>query len=163
MSCSPFDLRDYILGELAEDQRRQVETHAASCAGCREELENLRATRTALLSLPDQEIPQRIAFVSDKVYEPSPVRRWWRALWDSGPRLIFASAAMLSVAMLVAAVQQPPERRIEQAVAKAVAQVEERFDQQRKADLEAVAAAFDTVDRTVKNIHRASFYGGGSQ
>ena len=31
-------------------------------------------TQTALLSLADEEIPQRIAFVSDKVFEP----RWWQ-------------------------------------------------------------------------------------
>ena len=53
--------------------------------------------------MPDEEIPQRIGFVSDRVYEPSRLLRWWRAFWGSAPRLGFASAAMLSVAMLFSA------------------------------------------------------------
>ena len=76
MSCSPFDLRDYFLKELADPQRRQVEAHVKTCPPCREELERLQLTEAALFSLRDEEIPQRIAFVSDKIFEPSPWRRW---------------------------------------------------------------------------------------
>src|SRR5262245_39436758 len=106
MNCSPYDLRDYILGELGETERREVESHVKGCTGCHEELGTLRATCSALNELRDEEIPQRIAFVSDRVYEPSVARRWWRALWDSGPRLIFASSAMLAAAIVVSAVQR---------------------------------------------------------
>ena len=98
MSCSPFDLRDYFFGELPEEGRRQVDLHTRSCAACREELNQLRSTQAVLLSVPDEEIPQRIGFVSDRVYEPSAVLRWWRAFWGSAPRLGFASAAVLSAA-----------------------------------------------------------------
>ena len=45
MSCSPFDLRDYFLQELASPQQRQVEAHVKTCAPCREELDRLRITR----------------------------------------------------------------------------------------------------------------------
>ncbi len=31
MSCSPFDLRDYFLQELADPQQRQVEAHVKTC------------------------------------------------------------------------------------------------------------------------------------
>ena len=48
MSCSPCDLRDYLLGELAPPDRRQVEKHVGACDGCREELERLQALRTLL-------------------------------------------------------------------------------------------------------------------
>jgi anti-sigma factor RsiW len=102
MSCSPFDLRDYYLKELTDPQQREVEAHVKDCPACREELQQLRLTQAALFALRDEEIPQRIAFVSDPVFEPSPARRWWAAFWGSSARLGFASAAMLSAAILVA-------------------------------------------------------------
>jgi len=101
MSCSPFDLRDYLLGELAETERRQVDVHVRSCGGCQEEMERLRVTQSTLLELRDEEVPQRIGFVSDPVFEPSGTRRFWQAFWSSGPKLGFASAAMLSAALLI--------------------------------------------------------------
>ena len=100
MSCSPFDLKDYFFGELREAEREAVQQHLKSCAACREELQSLRLTRSALLELRDEEMPHRIGFVSDRVYEPSAVKRWWRSVWGSAPRLAFASAAMLSLAIL---------------------------------------------------------------
>jgi anti-sigma factor RsiW len=107
MSCSPFDLRDYVLKELSDPERKQVEVHVKGCQGCREECERLRLTEAALFSLREEEIPQRIAFVSDKIFEPSPWRRTWAAFWGSAARLGFASAAMLSVALVVFAVVRP--------------------------------------------------------
>src|SRR5579872_2331072 len=107
MSCSPFDLRDYFLQELADPQQRQVEAHIRGCDPCREELDRLRITEAALFSLRDEEIPQRIAFVSDKIFEPSPWRRWLAAFWGSTARLGFASAAMLSAAILFSALTRP--------------------------------------------------------
>ena len=97
MSCSPFDLRDYFFGELARDQQRAVDAHVRACTACREELDDLRLTQSTLLTLRDEEPPRRIAFVSDKIFEP----KWWQRLWHSGPRLGLASAAMLSGAILV--------------------------------------------------------------
>jgi|SoiMethySBSTD1v2_1073268.scaffolds.fasta_scaffold95729_5 anti-sigma factor RsiW len=160
MSCSPFDLRDYFLKELTDPQQRQVEDHVTTCSSCFEEMEQLRLTEAALFSLRDEELPQRIAFVSDKIFEPSPVRRWWTAFWASGARLGFAGAAMLSVAILVSAMTRPapaPERvivertvvqpvsdtemktRVDAAVAQAMAGVEQRHaaeTRQIKTDLE---------------------------
>lgn len=101
MSCAPFDLRDYCLKELPEAERQQVETHVHGCGACREEVERLRLTEAALFALRDEEIPQRIAFVSDKIFEPSPWRRTWDAFWGSTARLGFVSAALLSVALIV--------------------------------------------------------------
>lgn len=158
MSCSPFDLRDYIMNELADSDRRQVETHVAACEGCREELERLNVTGAALLSLADEEIPQRIGFVSDQVFEPSGVRRWWQALWGSAPRLGFASAAMLSIAILVSALTRPApappapvpasqdmasveaqvEKRVQAAVAQAVAKSEARQQERTQNELAAL-------------------------
>src|SRR5580658_11160653 len=109
MSCSPFDLRDYFFQELSDPhQQRQVEVHVKTCAPCREELDRLRITGAALRSIADEEIPQRIAFVSDKIFEPSPWRRWLAAFWNSGARLGFASAAMLSASLVVFALKPAP-------------------------------------------------------
>ena len=107
MSCSPFDLRDYFLKELTDPQQRQMEAHVKTCAPCREEMERLRVTETALFSLREEEIPQRIAFVSDKVFEPSPWHRWLSSFWGSAARLGFASAAMLSAALVVFSLTRP--------------------------------------------------------
>jgi anti-sigma factor RsiW len=161
MSCSPFDLKDYFLKELADPQQRQVEAHIKTCPLCSEELAQLRLTEAALFAVRDEEIPQRIAFVSDPVFEPSPWRRALAGFWNSGSRLGFASAAMLSTALVffavnrpapapvvhvtpapaptVAAAAAPPsvsqadiESRIDSAVAKAVAPFEARQARQNR-------------------------------
>jgi anti-sigma factor RsiW len=162
MSCSPFDLRDYFFGELPEEGRRQMDSHVKSCAGCREELNQLRSTQAVLLSAPDEEIPQRIGFVSDRVYEPSRLRRWWLAFWGSAPRLGFASAAMLSVAILVSATHRPVavappaavvdparlqadfSRQMNEAVEKAVAASDARHEHRTAELLSAAEKRFDT-------------------
>jgi anti-sigma factor RsiW len=170
MSCSPFDLRDYFFGELAEEDRQQVDLHSRSCLTCREELNRLRSTQAALLAVADEEIPQRIGFVSDRVYEPSRLLRWWRGFWGSAPRLGFASAAMLSVAIIVAAVHRPAvviptapaasvdvaklqadfSRQLNEAVQKAVAESDARHEQL----LAAAARRFDSERRA--DIERVS-------
>src|SRR5271157_3425040 len=149
MSCSPFDLRDYFLRELADPQQRQVEAHVKVCQQCREELDRLRITEAALVSLRDEEIPQRIAFVSDKIFEPTPWRRWWAAFWGSTARLGFAAAALLSVAIAIHAFRPAPapigrensraaaavapvsedeiRQRIQAAVDKAIPEIEARY------------------------------------
>jgi anti-sigma factor RsiW len=153
MSCSPFDLKDYFLQELPFPERVQVEAHVKTCLTCREELERLELTGAALFSLRDEEIPQRIAFVSDQIFEPSPLRRWLSAFWASTARLGFASAVVLSASIFyfaatrpapapdrtavatVAAVTPSPqqiEQRIQQAVAQAVAAVDARQTEKNK-------------------------------
>lgn len=143
MSCSPFDLKDYLLQELAAGERLRTEAHIQTCQACREELDRLSLTQAMLGSLRDEEIPQRIAFVSDKIFEPSPWRRALAAFWGSGARLAFAAAAMLSAAILYSALTRPApvvahnsapaavsaadlQQRIETAVTKAVAESEAR-------------------------------------
>jgi len=108
MKCSPFELKDYFLQELAPPQSAQMEEHIHTCPDCRDELDRLRLTEAALFALRDEEIPQRIAFVSDKIFEPTPLRRMWAAFWGSSGRLGFASAAMLSAALVFFTLHKPP-------------------------------------------------------
>jgi len=142
MTCSSVDLKAYFLGELASGESAAVEKHLDACAGCREEMDRLDATRAALVSVADEEPPQRIAFVSDKIFEP----RWFERISQSGPVMGFASAAVLAAAIFVHAYARPAaapvdtaqmEQRIENevngrvdaAVTKAVAATEQRQDQ----------------------------------
>jgi hypothetical protein len=103
MSCSEFDWKAYVLEELVPGDRTRAHEHAAVCPHCAEELERLQLTRVVLRAVPDEEMPRRLAFVSDKVFEPN----WWQRFWASTPRLGFASAAMLSIAILVSAYLRP--------------------------------------------------------
>ena len=163
MSCSPFDLRDFLFGELAESERRQVDLHVRSCTGCHEDLERLRITHSTLLALRDEEVPQRIGFVSDKVFEPSPARRAWQAFWGSSAKLGFASAAMLSAALVVltffrpiagtpagvsvadtAKIEEQVSQRVATAVEKAVIESEAR---QTRKTAELLAAAEKRYDQ----------------
>lgn len=172
MSCAPFDLRDYFFGELPEADRRQVDLHSRSCAACREELSRLRSTQSALLAVPDEEIPRRIGFVSDRVYEPSTWLRWWRAFWGSAPRLIFASAAMLSAAMLFSATHRAApapageitalkadfSRQLNEAVERAVAETDARAEQRTAQVLAATGQHFEAamMEKYARRDYRAA-------
>lgn len=97
MSEAPHDLRDYLFDELNAAERAEVEAHLSASADAREELDRLRVTQQALLSVPDEEIPRRIGFVSDKVFEPSRARRLWHGFWNAAPQAAFGMAAVLVV------------------------------------------------------------------
>ncbi len=134
-------LRDYAVGELPPGERAALEQHLAVCGDCATELDCLRLTTAALRMVPDREPPQRIAFVSDKVFEPSPASRFFSGFWNSGPRLGFASACVLGAALIVTAYHRPAEvrtvvqtanvdvsqqvvsKQVNDAVAKAIAQI----------------------------------------
>ena len=51
------NLSAYIDGELNDHQRRDVRAHLDGCTGCRERLEQLRATRGFLSSAPSYDLP----------------------------------------------------------------------------------------------------------
>jgi anti-sigma factor RsiW len=145
MSCAEFDLRDYFFGELPEAERASAERHVAECTDCTAELEQLQLVRGSLLTLRDEEMPRRIGFISDKIFEPSPVRRWLAGFWLSGARLGFASAVIVSMALLAISVRQQPkviERRVEVAAAPQV--------DVKAAVAEAVTAALAEQDK--KNL-----------
>ena len=163
MNC-PYDLKEYALGESSREEAQAIRAHAAECAVCRDEIARLELTQAALLSLREEEMPRRIAFVSDKVFEP----RWYERLWNSGPRLGFLGASMLAAAILVhgfaarpavapppsataridtQAIEQQVERkvaeRLDAAVAKAVSDSESR---QQKRTVELLQAAEQRYD-----------------
>ena len=136
MKCSDYDLKGFFLEELTAGDRRAVKDHLHGCDACRAELDRLRTTHTALLTLREQEMPRRIAFVSDKVIAPS----WWRRFWQSGPRLGFAAAAMLSLAIIVNAFARPApvvQPEVSAALEQRVKTLEANFDQRLQKEVEA--------------------------
>lgn len=96
MNITSDVLKDYVFGELDAAGRKAVEAACATDGALRDELARLQVTQSALFSLREEELPRRIAFVSDKVFEP----KWWQVWLNSGPRLGFASAAMLAGAIV---------------------------------------------------------------
>jgi anti-sigma factor RsiW len=122
VSCTNFDWKAYALGELDPAGRDQAEAHANTCAHCREELAGLRLTLDALSTLREEDVPRRIAFVSDKVFEP----RWWQRIWSPS----FAAGCVVAAAILVHAFVQPAgasiDQKINSAVTRAVAETEQR-------------------------------------
>lgn len=107
MSCKLEDRRpdwkSYALGELDARARQEAESHVAACADCQDELAGLRVTLDAMATLREEELPRRIAFVSDKVFEP----RWYEKLTHAFLRPSFAAAAVIAAAILVHAFVRP--------------------------------------------------------
>lgn len=135
MNCSSEDLKAYLLGELALRDKASLEDHVRACQSCREELDRLKLTAAALMALEDEEVPQRISFVSDKVFEP----RWYETIWRSGPAMGFASAVILAAAILVHGFARPVASPA-QAPALDTAQIEQRVEREVNARLETVVA-----------------------
>jgi anti-sigma factor RsiW len=94
------DLKSYALGELDSRARQDAENHVAACADCQDEVAGLRVTLDAMATLREEELPRRIAFVSDKVFEP----RWYQKLFL---RPSFAAAMVIGAAILVHAFVRP--------------------------------------------------------
>jgi anti-sigma factor RsiW len=107
MSCKLEDGRpdwkSYALGELDVRARQEAESHVAACAECQDELAGLRVTLDAMATLREEELPRRIAFVSDKVFEP----RWYQKIAQAFLRPSFAAAGLIAAAILIHAFVRP--------------------------------------------------------
>jgi anti-sigma factor RsiW len=126
MDCESYDWKSYALGEMDHPARREAEAHAAVCPNCREELATLRLTLDTLSTLREEEIPRRIAFVSDQIFEPRWYIQTFRAIWSPN----FAAACVIAGAILVHAFARPAvpdqaaiQAQVDAAVTKAVATV----------------------------------------
>ena len=177
MSCSPHDLRDYVFKELDSESRRQVESHLKTCAACRLETDRLLVTEAAMHSLRDEEIPRRIAFVSDKIFEPSLLHRWWRAGWVPTGALIAAAIIFAALYRPQPVIRQAPfdaarlraeisqevvkavtasEQRSAQRTAEILAAAEKRFEFERRADRLAFAENLEYVKKQLNVLYVAS-------
>ena len=167
MDHSQIDLNAYALGEGTPAERAAAAAYLAQSSEAALEFERLQLTLTALGSLRDEEMPRRIAFVSD-----------WQRFWNSGPRLAFGGAAMLACAITahgflmrpvvqpvvqasaqisqadvdaavekaVQAVEARTESRVRQEVSLAVNKTEKRFTQ----EIQMMAASFQENDTLLR-------------
>jgi anti-sigma factor RsiW len=98
MECTGFDWKGYALGELSATETVECDRHAQSCERCRAELARYWATVVGLRSLlPQVEPPRRIVFAPELAERES---SWWRRMWQPSPRLGFASASVLALAIV---------------------------------------------------------------
>jgi anti-sigma factor RsiW len=149
MSCTSFeskpeskpDWKAYVLRELGQDAHRQAEAHLATCSTCHEEVATLRLTLDTLSTLREEEMPRRIAFVSDKVFEP----RWWQRVFSP----TFAAGALVAAAILIHGLLQPGQAQVDAAVAKAISQVETRHVQ----EIQAMYEQLELRDKQVSNMY----------
>jgi anti-sigma factor RsiW len=148
MSCKLEDARPdwkaYTLGELDAPARREAEAHAAACSACRDEAAGWRVTLDAMAVLKEEELPRRIAFVSDKVFEPS----WWRRLTQSFLRPSFAAAGLIAAAILVHAFVRPAAAPVNLASERDTAAIEARVTSQITAQV--TAQVTDRVSRQIQ-------------
>jgi len=151
-TCNTDLIRDYAFEEIAAAERPAFERHLSDCPACAAELDQLRLTTAALRVLPDVEPPQRIAFVSDKVFAK---RAFFRTEW-----LGFASAAVMAAALIFTVSHRPAEVRTVEirtasvqpandAVQRAVAQAQEEDAKIFKAALAASEARHERQYRTL--------------
>jgi anti-sigma factor RsiW len=150
MSCSQDRLKDLLLGELGPGERREAEQHIAQCGACAEEWDRLQITRGALASLREEEPPRRIAFVSDKVFEP----KWWQ-VWG-GFRWAGVAALLALAASIVAHgyISRPPAATIVQSapVAPAAAPVNVQAEVDRVVQLRLAEAEARRTAETAKLV-----------
>lgn len=160
------EMQAYVLGELPAGKRKEMEQWLQANPEAALEAERLGAVVSALQRLPEEEPPRRIAFVSDKVFEP----KWYERLWASGPRAAFASAALLAVSILAHGVVTAPKaapapmtatipqdviaREVNAAVTKAVADVRAESDAHSQ---KLVAAALAEAERKFTLERRADW------
>jgi len=150
MSCAFFDSKPdakpdwkaYLLGELNPEVSRQAETHLAACSNCHEEVATLRLTLDTLSTLREEEVPRRIAFVSDKVFEP----RWWQRVFTP----TFAAGALVAAAILIHGSLRPGQAQVDAAVTEAVSQVEARHT----LEMQVMLDQLEMRNKQVANIYR---------
>ena len=89
-------LSSYIDDEVSDSERRRVERHLPTCEECRQELESLRVTVTALRQLPEIQTARSFAITA----EPQPMRDGLG--WVLGVRLAASAAAVVLVGLILA-------------------------------------------------------------
>ena len=146
-----IDVKAYAVGEMSESDKRSAAAHVASCEACREELAGVQVTLSSLATLRDEEAPRRIAFVSDKVFEP----RWWQVMTQRMFSPTFASACVLAAAIVFhsfanqgpseAVIQARVQQEVRQAVSKEMQDRMVLFEQKDRQFAQAYMQAVNLV------------------
>jgi anti-sigma factor RsiW len=153
MNCTFFDTnpeskpdwKAYVLREMSADAARQAEAHLATCSICHEEVATLRLTLDTLSMLREEEMPRRIAFVSDKVFEP----RWWQRVFSP----TFAAGALVAAAILIHGSLRPGQAQVNAAVDKAVSQAVSQVEARHMQEIQAMYEQLEFRDKQVSNMY----------
>ena len=89
-------LSSYIDDEVSDSERRRVERHLSTCEECRQELESLRVTVTALRQLPEIQTARSFAITAPI----EPAKGGLR--WVLGVRMAASVAAVVLVGLILA-------------------------------------------------------------
>jgi hypothetical protein len=98
MCNDPELILGYLYGELREPERRVFDAHLGTCAACRGELAELRATRGHLAAWtpPEPDFGFRIVRGGSAA---APARRWWPApAWGLAAAAVLVLAAAAAIA-----------------------------------------------------------------
>jgi anti-sigma factor RsiW len=116
MSCNRMENRilPYVDGRLKENERREVETHLESCAGCRLRVNEFRAVTGLLDELPaiepsaafDMRVHARVA--------AEPVKQSWWGWFAPSPRVAFAASLLLAATVWLGSFSGPAQPAIAQ-------------------------------------------------
>ncbi|MBI4442982.1 MAG: zf-HC2 domain-containing protein [Acidobacteria bacterium] len=102
MNCqqSQSVLLEYLMEEIAPQEREQIQQHLENCEVCSAELGRLRQTVTLLARGETQEeIPRQIRLVA----EPT---GWWQGFRRSGAQMALAGSALVCLAIALLALLQ---------------------------------------------------------
>lgn len=105
MRCEQFRelISAYIERSIASPLAAKMDEHAAGCASCRAELEDVRRLWQMMAEAKCVEPPASLhSRIMQEVYASvptTPAVRWWELAWR--PRFVFAAAAVLAVLAIV--------------------------------------------------------------
>jgi anti-sigma factor RsiW len=110
MNCQAMEeiLIAYLDGKASDAERREVETHLEACAACRARTEEFRAVWTVLDDAPVHPLsPAFDARLRQRMAAEAP-RRWYEG-WMPQPRLAFALALLLALAVWIGSLPGPQQ------------------------------------------------------
>jgi len=144
MNCTKIDSKwiAYFDGKANPSERREVETHLASCAECRQRAEEYRAMWYVLDELPEIHPSASFDAAVRARAASDPQRGLWAWLVPS-PRLAFAVSMLLVLSVWIASRPLPPSPVANSSVT-AVAQASGEADFQAVNDLQ-VLENYDVV------------------
>ena len=160
MTCGDFNrlIHDFADGILEGDERKRVKRHIDGCAGCAQQLAEVRSLNTLLDEMPLEPAPLGFAdrvvdrlreagWISEPVTAPGGIFHWTRDRF----RVALAALAVLIVAIAVFPVTIGP---LEGMLGKGTVLVTDAYIevQERAADADALTRMLDGLERNLRML-----------
>ena len=152
MHCDGLDVKAYVLGEIRPQQARQIEDHLKDCARCRQAVQEWRHVTKLLKQLPQVEVPRRLVFVRDPVFQLP----WWQRVWQNKPVLALAASLILAVGLALHGYLTRPqsvtvaEQQLNALRQQVRAEVRAQLEAERAQLLKQVEQRIDTLETTLR-------------